>query len=692
MSGNDEEDIDEVDLEDFGGDDVDYAHLFVTSKTFKDKNEACDWAKRVAIDNGFHLVKSSNKTAKGSKLPIFYLSCDRGVRRYRGVLKDPEKALRRKITTKKCNCSFSIKVRQLASGEFYIEPRLDRGKHNHRLTVYQDGRPSRGGFSDEQKEYIKSQMKAQVRPAHIRLGLHIQSSEKPQPKIHQLYNFIFKVRSEERDGRNHAQQMLLLATTAKYVHFTKKNSETDQLTHIFMAHPIGVSLFRTYWYVVLIDSTYKTNKYGLTLVELIGVSPDASIPSYQWMLEKLKSLLPDDSYPNAIVTDRELGLVSTVPLVFPNTRHLLCTWHVDCAVEARLKNTITDDNLVNAILNGYWRKIMRTTTNEEVLQVWSELESRHRRPSLISYLNRTWIPHLSKFSKCFINEVCHMGNTATSRVESAHSNLKKWLGSSTLKFDTIWTRVHALMEGQHVEIRALLEDSRSREVDRGLSLGAGLKSSCGCVIVKTHGLLCSCNLLELYDMGSRVHIGDIHVFWRTLTYEDSVSIPPSDIDRLNELFEEVRGSDLATIRGIAESIYSQLHPEDEDVEEPVVNEARKVRPKRSRNLSAFEHARRKHPASASRSRRTSTTIAKTSTTSARNDTNSSVNASGPLGVNYMSIPSPFVYGHLIPAAVAYYLRGYYDPKPDGHCATYTSMRGALLNELNDQRYYNIYFD
>ncbi|KAK9715717.1 hypothetical protein RND81_06G184800 [Saponaria officinalis] len=298
---------------------------------------------------------------------------------------------------------------------------------------------------------------------------------------------------------------------------------------------------------------------------------------------------------------------------------------------------------------------MHATTNEEVLQVWSEFESRHRRPSLISYLNRTWIPHLSKFAKCFTNEVCHMGNTATSRVESAHSNLKKWLGSSTLKLDTIWTRVHALMEGQHVEIRALLEDSRSREirenfghlfsllvgrvskhaivlmheeVDRGLSLGAGLKSSCGCVIVKTHGLLCSCKLLELYDMGSRVHIGVIHVFWRTLTYEDSVSIPPSDIDRLNELFEEVRGSDIATIRGVAESIYSQLHPEDEDVEEPAVNEARKGRPKRSRNLSAFEHARRKHPASASRSRRTSTTTANTSTTSTRIDTNSSGDASG----------------------------------------------------------------
>ncbi|KAK9667958.1 hypothetical protein RND81_13G023700 [Saponaria officinalis] len=385
---------------------------------------------------------------------------------------------------------------------------------------------------------------------------------------------------------------------------------------------------------------------------------------------------------------------------------------------------------------------MHATTNEEVLQVLSELESRHRRASLISYLNRTWIPHLSKFAKCFTNEVCHIGNTATSRVESAYSNLKKWLGSSTLKLDTKWTRVHALMEGQHVEIRALLEDCRSREVrenfghlfsllvgrvskhvivlmheevDRGLSLGAGLKSSCGCVIVKIHGLLCSCKLLELYDMGSRLHIGDIHVFWRTLTYEDSVSIPPSDIDRLNELFVEVGGSDLATIRGVTESIYSQLHPEDEDVEEPAVNEARKGRPKRSQNLSAFEHARRKHPASASRSCRTSTTTVKTSTTSARNDTNSSVDASvkkyseldfcgsGPLEINYMSISSPFCYVHLIPAAVGDYLRGYYDPKPDGHCgfrvlshalrgieAAYTSTRGALLNELNDQRYHFIY--
>ncbi|CAN1352045.1 hypothetical protein LINPERPRIM_LOCUS42663 [Linum perenne] len=62
--------------------------------------------------------------------------------------------------------------------------------------------------------------------------------------------------------------MLALATQHQYVVFFDQCVESASVTHVFMAHPEAVKLYRAYPYVVLLDSTYKTNRYGYPLVEL----------------------------------------------------------------------------------------------------------------------------------------------------------------------------------------------------------------------------------------------------------------------------------------------------------------------------------------------------------------------------------------------------------------------------------------
>ncbi|XP_074293316.1 protein FAR1-RELATED SEQUENCE 6-like [Silene latifolia] len=145
---------------------------------------------------------------------------------------------------------------------------------------------------------------AGVLPRDIKNGLHLKTPEKPQPTSTQLYNETRKIRKEARGGRNTAQQMLALVVEAKYVHWHEINSEPKELTHIFMAHPDSVKLFQAYPYVVIMDSTYKTNTYKNPLIEMIGVTPTGSsfliacsmIPTeseenYKWLLKKLVDIL-----------------------------------------------------------------------------------------------------------------------------------------------------------------------------------------------------------------------------------------------------------------------------------------------------------------------------------------------------------------------------------------------------------------
>ena len=67
------------------------------------------------------------------------------------------------------------------------------------------------------------------------------------------------------------------------------------------------------------DSTYKTNRYRLPLLKIVGVTSTQltfsvafvylesdKVQNYTWALEMLKSLMDGCMLPRVIVTDREL--------------------------------------------------------------------------------------------------------------------------------------------------------------------------------------------------------------------------------------------------------------------------------------------------------------------------------------------------------------------------------------------------
>ncbi|KAK9671175.1 hypothetical protein RND81_12G011000 [Saponaria officinalis] len=458
--------------------------------------------------------------------------------------------------------------------------KVSNGFHDHEMINYAEGHRRRAAFDADEIEYIEKQVLAQVPPVKISLGLHMRTPDKPRPAMKQLYNIGAKIISEMRVGRNPAQHMLASATEAGYVQYREVNNETAQLTHIFMAHPEAIRMYRSYKFVVGIDSTYNTNIYKFPLVDIIGMTPTnqnftiayaimegESKEEYVWMLEKLGTLLPDGVSLNVIVTDRELGLMDVIPLVFSCSRNLLCVWHVNRAVEKRVNDTCknmrrrntsssrpqAEVDMCKFFTSTCWYYVVYAVTDDQLTETLASMNEKW--PSMVEYIETTWLVHREKFLRLYTNTSTHYGNTSTSRVESAYSVLKEWLHSAGLSVDTIWIRYHALMEGQHVEIKKALEDSRSKgkkdkygrlfnllkgkvsmyalglmgaEFDRGTKLGRRLAEGCGHAIRTIHGLPCACELHGLSTRGRRVHLDSIDVFWRILVYDDYITLPPGD--------------------------------------------------------------------------------------------------------------------------------------------------------------------
>ncbi|KAK9670273.1 hypothetical protein RND81_13G190700 [Saponaria officinalis] len=332
-----------------------------------------------------------------------------------------------------------------------------------------------------------------------------------------------------------------------------------------MAHPEAICMYRSYKFYVGIDSTYNTNTYKFPLVEMIGMMPtnqnftiayaimeSESKEDYVWMLEKLRTLLPNGVSPNVIVTDRELSLMDVIPLAFPCSRNVLCVWQVNREVEKRVNDTCKNMYMGKFFTSTCWYYVVYAATDDQLREALTSMNEKW--PSMVEYVERKWLIHREKFLRLYTNTSTHYGNTSTSRVESAHTVLKEWLHSTGISVDTIWTRFHALMEAQHVDIKKALEDSRSKgkkdkygrlfnllkgkvsmyalglmsaEFDRGTELGERLDERCGHTMRTTHGLPCACDLHRLSTRGRRVHLDSIDVFWRTLVYDDHMALPPA---------------------------------------------------------------------------------------------------------------------------------------------------------------------
>lgn len=376
----------QVQLEDFGGDGIDYSSHFYTDQDFVTHKMAFDWAQSVASGLGFLLDITSHKQNKNGP-PRVYFKCKRGLP-YRGKVDDLDECDRVDTRTQYCRCKFTMRA-QMAIGTGYwniIPPEDDRGMHNHELIIYPEGYRYVSGLTDEAKQYVCTLVEDGVQPKNILKAVRRQFPHL-NTTIRHIYNHTQRMKREGRQGMTMVQKFVSEALEAGYIQHIEKEEETNLLTHVFMAHPVCVKLLRTYPWIIGLDSTYKTNRYKMPMVEVIGVTPtnlnfliayafirDETEESYRWVLSKLRNLLGPDLHPTVIVTDRELGLFTPIEEYFPTSSHLLCTWHINACVENHVSKLYgKKKEMGTAFKNGKWHALIHASTVEKYEEAFVDM-------------------------------------------------------------------------------------------------------------------------------------------------------------------------------------------------------------------------------------------------------------------------------------------------------------------------------
>ncbi|KAL7233195.1 hypothetical protein ACSBR1_016929 [Camellia fascicularis] len=320
------------------------------------------------------------------------------------------------------------------------------------------------------------------------------------------------------------QQLLGQLAMNKYIEWHRSCADTETVTDLFFAHPTSLNLLRAFPKVLLMDCTYKTNRYRLPLLEIVGVtSTDMTFSvafaylqyekedNYTWALGLLRSVMDENTLPSVIVTDKELALMNAICTVFPETTNLLCRWHIGKNVLANCKKMFeTKDKWEMFIMS--WNMLVMSSSEE------------------------------SKFVVAWTDTFMHFGNSTTNRVESSHAKLKRYLGSSQGNFKSNWTRIHNLLELQHSEIKSSFEKSKLvvqhdfklaqfkelrgnvsitaleiilAESKRASSVGIDI-TACGCVVRRTHGLPCAHEIANYIRKNRPVPLSSVCSYWTKL--------------------------------------------------------------------------------------------------------------------------------------------------------------------------------
>ncbi|XP_021721041.1 protein FAR1-RELATED SEQUENCE 5-like [Chenopodium quinoa] len=357
-----------------GGDGVNYSVNFVTNTLFPTFDDAVKWADVVSINLGLILVKSSyNKTRHGRSYR--YLKCDRG---QKSKPRDLKNAIRKDTKTKANACPFYIKIYyEFTTDSWKIRAKNDEsGTHNHPMIVYHEGHRKISGLIPGAKKVVRDMTKSKVAPRNI-MATVVEQFPDDHPNIRHIYNFRNFFRMKMSEGKGVVQQFLHLARQSQYIYWVMAD-DLGVLQHAFMVHPITVNILRTYPHVIGMDSTYKTNRYGMPFFEIVGVTPtnqnflvsyvfmrNECTASYRWVLKRLRELIGYDKEPSVFLFDRELGLCAALREAFSGTSHFHCRWHINKDVEARVTDRFKNKKIGASFKNGKWKCIMDATTKAD---------------------------------------------------------------------------------------------------------------------------------------------------------------------------------------------------------------------------------------------------------------------------------------------------------------------------------------
>lgn len=519
-----------------------------------------------AAPKGYAFINGRSTKERSGKQTVTYI-CDR--RRNHQII---SKERQRKTTTRATGCEFSVLGKQsLDKTTWTVKHRSDKKftLHNHEPSWNRTAHPVLRTLSKECVSQVSSLTNAGVAPREIRT--YIRQNSNSTASQQDIYNCIADARRGASEGQSSINALAdQLFKEGFWSHF--QTDSDGRVKAVLFAHPDSIAYLEAYPDVLILDCTYKTNKYRMPLLDIIGVDAcqrsfciafaflsGESEEDYTWALDRLRSLFDSRSIrsPRVVLTDRCIACMNAVSTQFPASKSLLCLWHANKAVlrhclpsfmqkrQTRSSDKESDMAAWNEFF-GHWHLIMQSSDEHMYRQRVFDFEQKYLPTYFeeVAYIKATWLdPYKEKLVKAWVDRHLHFDNVVTSRVEGIHGLLKSHLKKSTLDLFSAWRAIKQALINQLDElksnqakqqirkpielagslyevVRGWVSHEALRKVDKQRKLiskkDPPLSAVCSGSFAKSQGLPCVHKLQALVAQEQVLQLGHFHSHWHLI--------------------------------------------------------------------------------------------------------------------------------------------------------------------------------
>ncbi|KAI3847456.1 hypothetical protein MKX03_001969 [Papaver bracteatum] len=533
---------------------IDLTQCFQTDKEFDTREAVIHWCQEVARNNNTGLMISKTLKKPEGRGSLVELGCVRSGA-YRSHRKKGGKVLRkRKVLTKKCRCPLKLRSTCVEGNKWKL--RVCCGRHNHEVERIPPGHSYFRRWKEDEDQLLCELTASGLRPRQVLHALKERSKENFLD-IKTIYNRRTRLKLHGTGGSSVMQQVMKLSAQYHYMEWHRKDKETCELKDIIWAHPESTLLAQCFPFMLMIDCTYKTNKFKIPFFHVAGVSSvgtsftvayafieEETEEHFSWALTQLKSLYSPNNLPSVVLVNGELPLINAISIVFPGVDKLICPFHIVKTIEINCKNAFENSEMWNNFCHD-WENVWKAETKEDYVDTYTEFVTTWvaRNVTCITYIRDTWLVHKESFILAWIQKIKHFGYTVINRVENERDQLKKCMESSGYSFFPCWETLHNMINSQITHVKTSFDRSltsvnrghqspifselRNQVSQRALELiqleldKSSNQSSdmvpCRCLIRATHGLPCPHEVVKYTQEGSPIPLSAVDPQWKQLS-------------------------------------------------------------------------------------------------------------------------------------------------------------------------------
>ena len=437
--------------------------------TYPSYEDALDALRSHGMQHGYGFYIQRTKPHSSDVKTRYYYQCDKS-RIY------SSKATVKSTSTRTTGCPFKLVIFKVkgedderVNEQWRVE--VTNSEHNHGPSLHPSAHHVYHKRKVAETDIIQSMTCAGSRPMEILTALRQQD---PDTLItaDNVRTDRQKIRTEHLNGRSSIETLLDDLSTSDWIFDVKRDSD-NHVQYLFFAHRKQVEMQLANPDVLMMDCTYRTNKYRMPLLHILGCTNLQTFFSagfcflrnetqldYHWavatFIHKMRSLPP-----RVFISDHEDALKSAVTQLLPRVPQLLCVWHVNKNVQTKAqrewrtadgktkeeKKAIEDQR---AAFMGRWTQLVYSKTEAEFQLKWDTLlHDYNTQDALCEYLRTYQYPVRQQWACPWTSQHRHYNTTSTSPIEGTHKVLKDYLMTSSGDLLRVVERIGHMVENQY---------------------------------------------------------------------------------------------------------------------------------------------------------------------------------------------------------------------------------------------------